>query len=81
MSMYNDLLILQHIIPNLCKETLRDLLPEIRKMERMVDNDQKELINMERVLSILSSTPDHHPLLHDFLQSTVQDSLISVKGY
>lgn len=37
MNVYNDLLILQHIIPNLSKETLRELLPEIRKIEKQAE--------------------------------------------
>lgn len=80
MNVYNDLLILQHIIPNLSKDTLRELLPEIRKIEKQAEKQEKEEISLEGVLLLLSSTGDEDPLLNDFLQSAVWENQVVVKG-
>lgn len=76
MALYNDLLILQLIIPSLSKESLKKLLPHFKKMERSVENGTKLDSSMLSILKMLSTFSDSDPLLKDFLQCTVKDPLL-----
>lgn len=71
MTLYNDLLILQQIVPGLCKQTLRELLGELRKIERSLQQQPADSVSMAGVVELLASTRDPDPLLEVFLRCTV----------
>lgn len=72
MTIYNDLLIVQLIVPKLCKETLRYLITELKKMERSLEKDNGKSVSTVGILELLSSTQDEDPVLQDFLLSSCQ---------
>lgn len=77
MALYNDLLILELIAPNLCKDSARKLLAQFKKMEKAMLYEGKLENSMVSLLKLLSSFKDKDPLLHDFVRCTVKDPTVN----
>lgn len=78
MASFNDFLIIQHIASHLDKETLRCLLPEVKKIEAALDKDAHSSISLSSILHLLSHSSDDDPLLRDFLQCSGQQEDLEV---
>lgn len=65
--MFNDLLILKHIVPSLTKETIRDLLVELKHHIISKNSEQPLSVNLEIVLEILQIVDRPSLLLTDCL--------------
>ena len=80
MTFFNDLLIIQHIVPHLQKETLRGLLREIKSLEKSFFDSSQDPTSLGKILELLSQSEDDDPLLRDFLQCTSYSGPVEVPG-
>jgi hypothetical protein len=66
-SLFNDLLILRHIVPSLPKEVICQLLLELKPHSANDANQPNLPLNFERINQILSTVERPSRLLSDFL--------------
>ena len=71
MAPFNDLLIIQQIVPHLGKETLKSLLIPIRKANKTANKENNLKKTLCEITKLLSECSDDEPLLRDFLQCSV----------
>lgn len=77
MILYNDLMIIELIVPSLTKEALTAVLTEIKKVEKVLEVRDKD-ISLEGIIRALSLSPNDDPLLNDFLQCNFTHHTVSV---
>lgn len=67
MPIFNDMIILKLIVMELPKETLRNLLRELKQLAVAIDGPEESL-SIAGVLELLSLSTCDSPLLEDFLK-------------
>lgn len=73
MTLFNDLLIIQYIVPQLSKKTLRNLLKEVHLLEKEVEMQNLEEISLSKVNQVLAESEGDIDILQDFLQCSVDE--------